>query len=319
MGDTTIEWTSKTWNPTRGCSLVSPGCTNCYAMGQAHRFAGKGKPFEGLTKKRVKLGVVWTGKVRLAPDMLALPLTWKKPQRVFVNSMSDLFHGKLTNEEIAAVFGVMAATRRHTFQILTKRAKRMREWFEWMNSPPFHPLRRLQDQLLTLHDDGRSCSHVPDYILKLTSGRVVWPLPNVHLGVSAEDQPRWDERVPELERTPAAVRFVSYEPALGPIDGKLQMLCAYGGALYVRRERLHWVIVGGESGPRARIFDVAWARSMVEQCAAAGVACFVKQLGAVAIDSDDSLAPLPLKSRKGNDMAEWPSGLRVRQWPGSAT
>jgi protein gp37 len=123
-----IEWTDRTWNVVRGCSRVSPGCDNCYAMGQAHRFAGPGKPFDGLTRYTAKRGVDWAGFARFVPEKLAEPLSWRKPQRIFVNSMSDLFHESLSNEEIAAVFGVMAACPQHTFQILTKRPKRMREW-----------------------------------------------------------------------------------------------------------------------------------------------------------------------------------------------
>jgi protein gp37 len=214
MGETTIEWTSRTWNPVRGCSLVSSGCQNCYAMGQAHRFSGKGKPFEGLTKARVSLGPVWTGKVRLVPEMLALPLSWRTPQRVFVNSMSDLFHEGLKDHEIAQVFSVMetARTRGHVFQVLTKRAKRMREWVtEWARKIDY------------ADDSGRGYAGRYDH---------VW------LGVSAEDQERANERVPELLATPAAVRFVSYEPALGPVDFKPWL---YGSP------KLDWIIVGGES------------------------------------------------------------------------
>jgi protein gp37 len=324
MGTTSIEWCDKTWNPTRGCSLVSPGCTNCYAMGQAHRFSGKGKPFEGLTKKRVKLGVVWTGKVRLAPDMLALPLSWKKPQRVFVNSMSDLFHEELSNEDIAAVFGVMAAAPRHTFQVLTKRAKRMREWFAWVDDQVYRERDAVRSRLMWL----ALCAENAGEQLPITtewqqrSWCDEWPLPNVWLGVSAEDQQSADERIPELLCTPAAVRFVSYEPALGPVDltnirldddSTLDALWDDDGEL------LDWIIVGGESGPRARPFDVAWARSVVEQCKAAGVACFVKQLGANTVVQHPfepaTLLPAKLASRKGDDMSEWPADLRVREWP----
>lgn len=301
MGETSIEWTNKTWNPTRGCSIVSPGCTNCYAMGQAHRFSGKGKPFEGLTKKRVKLGVVWTGKVRLVPDMLALPLSWKKPQRVFVNSMSDLFHEGLSNEEIAAVFGVMAATPRHTYQVLTKRAKRMREWFEWAKSSATWRETRCENIAAGMRDYAEK--KIPKLKARApwTSEWLerAWPLPNVWLGVSAEDQSNANARVPELLRTPAAVRFVSYEPGLGPVDFRewlaipeetddlqddplaaflLHQAMREGNA--DAKRAISWIICGGESGPRARPFYVGWAKDVIEQCKRANVACFVKQLGA---------------------------------------
>lgn len=129
MGDTTISWTDKTWNPIRGCRRVSAGCENCYAERQANRFTGEGGAYEGLIKLTAN-GPRWSGETRFVADHLADPLRWRKPVRVFVDSMSDLFYEGFTNEQIAAVFGVMAAAPQHTFQVLTKRARRMREWFE---------------------------------------------------------------------------------------------------------------------------------------------------------------------------------------------
>jgi protein gp37 len=332
MGDTTIEWCDKTWNPTRGCSLVSPGCTSCYAMRQAHRFSGKGKPFEGLTKKRVNLGVVWTGKVRLAPDMLALPFSWRKPQRVFVNSMSDLFHEKLSNEAIAAVFGVMAASPRHTFQILTKRAKRMREWFEWYEGESGAGAYAYAAILAAVEALPKDDHDRIGTQLRWSIGgdsEPAWPLPNVWLGVSVEDQERADERIPELLATSAAVRFVSYEPALGPID--FQCLTTDDDSFLDALDdpdgtTLSWVIVGGESGPGARPFDIAWARRVVDQCKAAGVAVFCKQLGAKPFymwpehtdpknRHSQIIKRLELKDRKGGNPSEWPKSLRVREFP----
>ena len=132
MSDSKIQWTDKTWNPVRGCSRISSGCDNCYATGQAHRFSGTGMPYDGLTV--IRNGKVdWKGEARFIPEKLAEPLKWKKPCRVFVNSMSDLFHDSITDEQIAAVFGVMAACPQHTFQILTKRPKRMLAWFGQRN------------------------------------------------------------------------------------------------------------------------------------------------------------------------------------------
>jgi protein gp37 len=182
MGDNSwIEWTDATWNCIRGCSLVSGGCKYCYAMKQAHRFSGPGGAYEGLTELGPE-GPRWTGKVRTVPQLLELPLHWKKPRRVFVNSMSDLFHEDVPHEFIRDVFSVMIRCEWHTFQVLTKRPKRMQEIVQrWYPKNRAYP-------------------------------------PNVWLGVSVEDQKTADERIPLLLQTPAAVRFVSAEPLIGPID-----------------------------------------------------------------------------------------------------
>ncbi|HEX2677999.1 MAG TPA: DUF5131 family protein, partial [Polyangiales bacterium] len=135
MGETAIEWTDTVWNPVRGCARVSPGCESCYAERQAHRFSNPGGPYEGLTVLG-KHGPRWSGRARFVPETLDAPLRWRKPRRIFVNSMSDLFHHDITNEQIAAVFGVMAACPQHTFQVLTKRAERLPEWFRWVDEVP---------------------------------------------------------------------------------------------------------------------------------------------------------------------------------------
>lgn len=276
---TGIEWTDVTWNPTRGCSRVSPGCEKCYAERQAARFAGAGGPYHGLVRVGPN-GPRWTGDVRLVPDSLTAPLHWRKPRRVFVDSMSDLFHEKISNEDIAAVFGVMAASPQHTFQVLTKRAERMLEWFMLVAARrPTVTMEPVAYCLGAMHGVLRRPSAA---VAHDGDGRPPWPLPNVWLGVSVEDQQRADERIPPLLATPAAVRFVSYEPALGPVDFQRYI---YDGAwmndpLATRgftATRLNWIIVGGESGPGAREFDLAWARSIVAQCRAAGVAMFIKQ------------------------------------------
>lgn len=332
MGDTSIEWTDRTWNPVRGCSRVSPGCVNCYAEGVAARFSGPGLAYEGLAVRRLKVisdddqRVVsrWTGEVRMVPEHLADPLRWTKPRRIFVNSMSDLFHEKLSNEEIAAVFGVMAAAPRHTFQVLTKRAERMREWFAWSDGRKGWGTDGTQaalcwrDAVARLDGAGRAQPFAPG-----------WPLPNVWLGVSVEDQQRADERIPLLLQTPAAVRFVSYEPALGTVNFEQYLfaehvLTAEDDGRYTHRKSvsLDWVIVGGESGNGARPFDVAWARSVVQQCNAAGVPVFVKQMGARPFYVQDpprrgvDVTPLKFDNKKGGDMSEWPEDLRVREFPG---
>lgn len=291
MGDKTgISWTDATWNPVRGCSRVSEGCRNCYAERVAARFSGPGQPYAGLAKVTAPRDLLdrvggrrngWTGEVRFVAEHLADPLRWKKPRRIFVNSMSDLFHEKLTNEQIAAVFGVMAAAPQHTFQILTKRAKRMREWFSWMAAGDISPCGKYTEATSTVVDFSRwyiNCPHA-------------WPLPNVWLGVSVENQAAADERIPDLLATPAAVRFLSCEPLLGPVDLE-HVRRSFGGASYdiqsclegddgfglnAARERIDWVIAGCESGPGARPCDVAWLRSLRDQCSSAGVSFWLKQ------------------------------------------
>jgi protein gp37 len=214
-----IAWSDETWNQIRGCSRVSTGCTRCYAEEVAARFSGPGLAYEGLATRGSNGLPRWTGEVRMVPEHLADPLRWKRPRRVFVNSMSDLFHEKLTNEQIAAVFGVMAAAPRHTFQVLTKRAKRMREWFAWiggMRGPS-----GISDTVPAMAVMS-AAAKLPELIGPMTaayqSAPLAWPLPNVWLGVSCENQETADERIPDLLHCPAAVRFISYEPALGPVD-----------------------------------------------------------------------------------------------------
>lgn len=263
MGDKTgIEWTDATWNPVTGCDKVSPGCDHCYAETFAERWRGtRGHYFE-------------TGfDVQPRPDKLALPLRWTKPRKVFVNSMSDLFHDRVPDEYIARVFAVMALAEQHTFQLLTKRHGRMKSL---LRGRPFQ--QQVWEAWSTL-DTPKGCptleyAEYPD-----------WPLPNVWLGVSAEDQKRADLRIPALLDTPAAVRFVSAEPLLGPIDmigGGRYWLPDFGGP------HLNWVIAGGESGPGARPMHPDWARSLRDQCVAAGVPFLFKQWGEWApVDRDE--------------------------------
>lgn len=304
--NTSIQWTDRTWNPVRGCSVISPGCVNCYAMKQAHRFSGPGRAYEGLTKQ-TKAGPQWTGVVRTVESALLEPLSWRKPQKVFVNSMSDLFHEDVPWSFIEQVFDVMQQASRHTFQILTKRAENMRQFAEnW-----------------AFHHGG--------------------PLPNVWMIVSVEDQQRADELIPELLRTPAAVRGISAEPLLGPLDLKVARIAEWPDMshwmpnkeepddwkYWMHRDNgIRWVIVGGESGPGARPCDLAWIRSIVQQCQAAGVACFVKQLGAQP-RSEHGSTDIPqreavsrvdrpmigFKDLKGGDLEEFPADLQVRQFP----
>ncbi len=214
MSDNTkIQWTDATWNPVRGCTKVGAGCDNCYAMNVAHRFGGEGMPYEGLT--RILNGrPQWTGKVRLVPEVLNQPLRWKKPRKVFVNSMSDLFHEDVPDSFIDKVFAVMALCPQHTFQVLTKRAKRMREYSSSGLAV------RVQNAVDNLEPDGLWTfpGHEPWVISDFEHDAGGDWLSNVWLGVSVEDQATADERIPLLLETPAAVRWISAEPLLAALD-----------------------------------------------------------------------------------------------------
>lgn len=261
MADHThIEWTDATWNPLAGCSLVSPGCTNCYAMRDAHRLANNPSPkvsakYEGTTRL-VKGKPVWTGRVNLADDAtLTQPLRWSRPRRIFVNSMSDLFHEDVPDEWIDRIFAVMALCPQHQFQVLTKRAARMREYMT----------------------DPATMANIYELMANMAFGKAAkaelsalgsWPLPNVWLGVSAEDQTRADERIPLLLETPAAIRWISAEPLLGGLD------------LLPWLDRLDWVVVGGESGPGARPMHPDWVHYIRRQCTATATPFLFKQWGA---------------------------------------
>jgi protein gp37 len=347
---TSIEWTDRTWNPVTGCSKVSPGCAHCYAEGVAKRFwATQYEPIDVVEYDPTICSNVNEKRPRQFTDVLTHadrllePLSWRKPARVFVNSMSDLFHEDVPFDFIAAVFGVMAAVPRHTYQILTKRPQRMRDWFEWLATQECDPWTECHWEALQ-RDDADERLH------RQSSGATqgMWPLPNVWLGVSVENQHFADERIPLLLQTPAAVRFISAEPLLGPLalnawldgnpdcpvfdpdclsnDGECHDAC--------EPPPIDWVIVGGESGPNARPFDIASARSVVSQCKAAGVPVFVKQVGAVPMLErfgredkgaahvravDDASHPgglvLKLKDRNGGDPTEWPEDIRVRDFP----
>ncbi|HEX4124883.1 MAG TPA: phage Gp37/Gp68 family protein, partial [Tepidisphaeraceae bacterium] len=276
-----IEWTDCTWNPVAGCSLVSPGCTHCYAMRTAARLEAMGQTkYVGLTRK-VNGRTVWTDKINLgsAAD-LTLPLRWAKPRRVFVNSMSDLFHPDVPFDFIDRVFAVIALTPRHTYQILTKRLERMAEYLnDSRDRLGFKTDERVNAEACHLHRGDL----VPEIKLGFKRSPVQqWPLPNVWLGCSVEDQQRADERIPHLLRCPAPVRFLSIEPMLGAIDLKLGDSEGVPTEVEPCRERgwlLHWVICGGESGSHARPLHPAWARSIRDQCAAAGISFHFKQWG----------------------------------------
>jgi protein gp37 len=312
VGDsTTISWTDATWNVTRGCRRVSTGCGGadgggCYAERQAIRMSNPGGAYHGLVKSTAN-GPRWTGETSFDVKALALPLSWRTPRRVFVDSMSDLFYEGFSNEQIAAVFGVMAACPQHTFQCLTKRPKRMHEWFAWVEANNGCNLSRLA---FLMGETVKFLTEVPkDHSRGLGTS---WPLPNVWLGVSVENQDAADERIPELLATPAVVRFLSCEPLLGPLDlghafalglrtcghcryftNTDEKSCPNDGHLLSADVGIDWVIAGCESGPGARPCDVAWLRSLRDQCSAAGVSYFLKQARET---SEIRARPAPLPS-----------------------
>jgi protein gp37 len=302
MAETSIDWTSSddgtpgvVWNPSTGCDRISPGCDNCYALTLAKRLKGMGSakyqndgdprtsgPGFGITEH---------------PDTRDAPLRWRKPRKVFVNSMSDLFHTGVSDEFIARVFAVMADASQHTFQILTKRHGRLRSL---LNDGEFF------QEVRGLAIDAHGVAGIP------------WPLPNVWIGVSVEDQKRADLRIPALLDTPAAVRWLSCEPLIGPVHLSLDWLggrcCPRCGGYWdvedscgpdheemiENPQGIGWVVVGGESGAGFRPMDLEAARSLVGKCQRAGVPVWVKQ--------DSGLRP----GMQGRIPDEW----WIKQFPG---
>jgi protein gp37 len=270
-----ISWTDTTWNPLAGCTWQSPGCDRCYAAVMARRLdamaqadiaagrdPGRKRKYMGTTNKNKAGRIMFNGKVNLDESALSEPLTWAKPRLVFVNSMSDLFHKDVPFSFVADVFNVMRRASKHTFQVLTKRTERMAQFFaEWAK---------------------------PGYVYD-----------NVWCGTSVENQEQADKRIPHLLKVPARVRFLSCEPLLGPIDLGRAIPCGYycdervghvDHPFWTPRinSPIHWVICGGESGPGARAMHPDWARSLRDQCVAAGVAFHFKQWGQFAPANGDA-------------------------------
>jgi protein gp37 len=288
MADQTkIEWCDATWNPLAGCSKVSAGCKNCWAIRQAVRLASNPATpqYHGTISGAGHYN--WTGKVNLAPErVLTWPLRKQKPRRIFVNSMSDLFHEAVPDDWIDRIFAVMALCPQHTFLVLTKRPQRMRDYLANRKACVAHAI---LDQRQVPYERRAAVARA---MVPPSGPGQGWPLPNVWLGVSVEDQATSDERIPRLLHTPAAKRFVSAEPLLGPIDltrlrvGGVAPVDALNGrhglALDEPCERLDWVIAGGESGPGARPMHPDWPRALCDQCMAGDVPFFFKQWGAWA-------------------------------------
>lgn len=302
-----IQWTSATWNFVTGCTRVSEGCLRCYIDRQP--------PFRMAHNRFDSPEVGGSTRMLLHPERINTPLHWRNPRRVFMNSLSDVFHKDVPTELIARAFSVMARTPHHTYQLLTKRHARMRTILGGDG--------QLLLEALTDETEAQALYDAP------------WPLPNVHVGVSVESQQWADVRVPALLDADAEVRFISAEPLLGPVTlferghagherddlGNCEYICldcstddrdvpwftvehpGVGGG------GIDWVIVGGESGPGARRMEIEWARSLVEQCRTASVPVFVKQMGSVWAKATGAL------DRKGGSPEEWPEDLRIREYP----
>lgn len=300
MAQTSIEWTNRSWNAiVYGCDMISKGCTNCYAMKMAARLEAMGQEaYKELTKKTSSGKIVWNGNIRIDYDdpKLLQPLERKKPTKYFVNSMTDLFHEDVPFEAVDRIMAIIALTPQHTYQLLTKRADRMRKYFSQPN------LKKSIQEVLALLWAKNVCK-------KSDIFNIVLPLPNLWLGVSVESQEYADQRIPHLLNTPAAIHFLSVEPLLAPVDlsainidpykhaflyNKLNSLngCRYstvtsGSELPKNtqmgfegyRDKIDWVIVGGESGSNARPMQAEWVRSLRDQCKEADVPFFFKQWG----------------------------------------
>lgn len=325
MSDNTkIEWADATANYVNGCSVVSPGCTNCFAM----RLAGtrmKHHPTRAGLTIDTKAGPVWNGTIRTNDKVLAEVLGWAKPRRIFWNSGGDLFHEAVRDEVIDRQFAVMALTPQHIHMVLTKRPERMRDymtdlhrWHRNIGGAAFEVMLAATAKIsgAVTETYPAKCAESRQHALdQLERG-----LPNVWLGTSVEDQTRADERIPHLLATPAALRFISAEPLLGPVDltkiestdvhDPFDPFDAIGRGWHDTAPKIDWVIVGGESGPNARPMHPDWARNLRDQCAAADVPFHFKQWGEWApvlgaVDSWD-LNDDPEQSRF--DHRDWEDG-----------
>jgi len=284
MGTTKIQWTDKTWSPVHGCTKLSPGCKNCFAEVMANRQRAMGT-------KGYENGFA----VTLCPERLSQPLKWRKPSMIFVCSMGDLFHDEVPFEFIAAVFGVMAATPRHTYQVLTKRPERMIEFFEWYEGESgagASPMAALYEAASRIDDEGDK-----GQILDAVDDDLPWPLKNLWLGVTAEDQQRYDERIGILEQIPAhkeydchPQKFLSLEPLLGEIDLKLwnprdpksdgEWMASVEGVGVIGMHRPPGLVIAGCEKTGAglgRPAKLDWFRSLRDQCVEVGTSFFLKQ------------------------------------------
>lgn len=319
--DSTISWTDATWPIVAGCDYVSPGCSNCWAVRDSWRLAHNPNPkvhnaYFGTVDKQASGKLVWSGIVRTLPNRLTWPLKWRGSKRIFVCSQADLFHDKVPFEFIAAAFGVMAMAPQHTFQVLTKHAGRMREFFKWIaedqNGPATGCLWHLHRE--TFEALGRYGYEQPPQ----------WPLENVWIGVTVEDKTRAEERLDDLVMIPAAVRWVSYEPALELVNFAPWLELTVPASERYYQPAIDWIVCGGESAQtraNTRPFDLAWARAVRDQCRAGGAAFFMKQLGSNPnwLDRTDPSGygvPEGKSSRyKWHEPEHWPKDLQVQEFP----
>lgn len=328
MGKTSIEWVrnpdgtqGQSVNPIRArhkvtgevgwhCVMKSPGCAHCYSEVLNGRFGTK-LPYSRHSSDQVELFFDDAPMAKLAK--------MKKPQRVFPFDMTDLFMDDVPDEMIDRAFAWMGIAQQHTFMVLTKRIERAADYFQRERTG-----RQLEMQRKVAFGKGLGWEKFSDAAVAM------WPLPNVWLGTSCEDQKRADERIPYLLKARAPLRFLSVEPLLGPVElGRLWWQtngCSEMSSAFNAWVGIDWVIVGGESGPGSRQFDIQWARDLIAECKVAGVPCFMKQAGSQPISTSDADrisidgpgshgVYLDLHSKKGNDMDEWPRDLRVREFP----
>ena len=285
---TKIEWCDEVWNPVTGCTPISEGCKKCYALRMAKRLAGRcGYPADDPFR------------VTLHPDRLNEPLKWKKPRRVFVCSMGDLFHENIHPYDIMQIFNVMAKAKHHTFLVLTKRPERMLEFYKRLR-----PGTTIPGPYFSITGKGEGWAGLPPSLPN-----------NIWIGVTAENQARADERIPILLQIPAAVRFVSVEPMLGPVDlvRSIDVAIEINGEIEVPAvggigQWLDWVICGGQTGPGARPMHPDWVRSLRDQCKAAGTALFFKQWGEFAPSPDPELLGAEYWVTYDGNFGKWEDG-----------
>lgn len=352
MGTTLIEWTAKSWNPIAGCSIASEGCRNCYAAELAATRLKNHPTYRGLAEYNRDGVAQFTGRIQFIPAKLFDPLRAKKPTDWFVNSMSDLFHPLVKHSERAAILGVIAAAGDHVLKGLTKRPGIAKKFFENIQKEARDqnrtPVEVCIDYAMRYFQAGtkdltkRVATAIADKLNKAKYADIPFPIPNFWFGVSAEDQKNFDMRVEELLACPVAKRWVSVEPMLGPIKAGEYLVEVEPDeypftdengdedwTVVDPRPALDWIVCGGESGPNSRPFDIDAARSIMHECADAGVAFFLKQFGRFPqstvlsasysghadYDTANQVYYYRLKDEKGGDPAEWPEDMRVREYP----
>ena len=321
MNRSTIPWTQYTWNVTTGCAKVSRGCANCYAERVSASLQNRGvADYQDTVYSHAYAQTRWTGHINLLPHRLVEPLKMKEPALIFIDSMSDLFHDQVPDDFIDQVIAVIALTPRHTYQILTKRVERMKSYFDifaTLNDPIFRN-NRLLSAGQRIYDEhlAKSKCHLD---LKSLD---VWPLPNLWLGCSIEDQATADFRLPLLQLISAHRRFVSIEPLIGPIDLGYAYPCGYYCDSNIGHvdhpfwswgtdTQLNWLIMGAESGSQSRPFEPTWLETIIQQAHQAGVSLFIKQLGSHWASRSGNSRVDP----RGEDVSLWPLIWRFQQYP----